>query len=70
MPSLMDIYRDLHSNPELSGEEVRTAAKLAAEARDKLVACAPLTAVEPDRRRVSAPTYDPLFLERLKFGDG
>lgn len=33
MPSLMDIYRDLHSNPELSGEEVRTAAKLAAEAR-------------------------------------
>ena len=44
--------------------------KLAAEARDKLVACAPLTAVEPDRRRVSAPTYDPLFLERLKFGDG
>ncbi len=33
LPSLMDIYRDLHSNPELSGEEVRTAAKLAAEAR-------------------------------------
>ncbi|WP_321323490.1 amidohydrolase [uncultured Parasphingorhabdus sp.] len=33
MPSLMDIYRDLHANPELSGEEVRTAAKLAAEAR-------------------------------------
>ncbi len=28
MPSLMAIYRDLHSNPELSGEEVRTAAKL------------------------------------------
>ncbi|AMO73340.1 peptidase M20 [Sphingorhabdus sp. M41] len=33
LPSLMDLYRDLHSNPELSGEEVRTAAKLAAEAR-------------------------------------
>lgn len=33
LPSLMDIYRDLHANPELSGEEVRTAAKLAAEAR-------------------------------------
>ncbi|ASK87405.1 putative hydrolase YxeP [Sphingorhabdus sp. SMR4y] len=33
MPSLMEIYRDLHANPELSGEEVRTAAKLAAEAR-------------------------------------
>ncbi len=33
MPSLMDLYRDLHANPELSGEEVRTAAKLAAEAR-------------------------------------
>lgn len=33
MPSLMELYRDLHANPELSGEEVRTAAKLAAEAR-------------------------------------
>ena len=33
LPSLMEIYRDLHANPELSGEEVRTAAKLAAEAR-------------------------------------
>ncbi len=33
MPSLMEIYRDLHANPELSGEEVKTAAKLAAEAR-------------------------------------
>tara|TARA_R110001606_G_scaffold303092_1_gene450420 strand:- start:570 stop:1895 length:1326 start_codon:yes stop_codon:yes gene_type:complete len=33
LPSLMEIYRDLHSHPELSGEEVRTAAKLAAEAR-------------------------------------
>ncbi len=33
MPSLMEIYRDLHANPELSGEEVQTAAKLALEAR-------------------------------------
>jgi amidohydrolase len=33
LPSLMKLYRDLHANPELSGEEVRTAAKLAAEAR-------------------------------------
>lgn len=33
MPRLMDFYRDLHSNPELSFEEVKTAAKLAAEAR-------------------------------------
>ncbi len=33
LPSLMEIYRDLHANPELSFQEVRTAAKLAAEAR-------------------------------------
>ncbi len=33
MDSLMAIYRDLHANPELSGQEVRTAAKLAAEAK-------------------------------------
>lgn len=33
MPSLMEVYRDLHQNPELSFEEVRTSAKLAAEAR-------------------------------------
>ncbi len=33
LPSLMEIYRDLHANPELSGEEVQTAAKLAVEAR-------------------------------------
>ncbi len=42
---------------------------LAAEARDKLVKCEPLAAVEPGRRRIAAPKYDPLFLERLKFGD-
>jgi hippurate hydrolase len=33
MPSLMTIYRDFHSNPELSMQETRSAAKLAAEAR-------------------------------------
>lgn len=33
MPSLMTVYRDLHSNPELSFEEVKTSAKLAAEAK-------------------------------------
>jgi amidohydrolase len=33
MPSLMALYRDLHANPELSMQEVRTPAKLAAEMR-------------------------------------
>ncbi|MHA6333708.1 amidohydrolase [Qipengyuania sp. CAU 1752] len=33
MPALMELYRDLHANPELSFEEVATAAKLAARAR-------------------------------------
>jgi amidohydrolase len=33
MPVLMALYRDLHANPELSMQEVRTPAKLAAEAR-------------------------------------
>ena len=33
MPSLMTLYRDFHANPELSMAEVRTPAKLAAEAR-------------------------------------
>ena len=33
MPSLMSLYRDLHANPELSMQEVRSAATLAAEAR-------------------------------------
>ena len=31
MPSLMAIYKDLHAHPELSMQETRTAAKLAAE---------------------------------------
>ncbi|WP_260483495.1 amidohydrolase [Sphingomicrobium flavum] len=34
LPGLLEIYRDLHANPELSGQEVRTAAKLSAIARD------------------------------------
>ena len=33
MPMLMDLYRDLHANPELSMQEVRTPKKLAAEMR-------------------------------------
>jgi len=33
LPSLMDIYKDLHANPELSFMEVRSAGILAAEAR-------------------------------------
>ena len=33
MPSLLAIYRDLHANPELSLQEVRSSAILAAEAR-------------------------------------
>jgi len=33
LPSLMTLYRDLHANPEVSLAEVKTAAKLAAEAR-------------------------------------
>lgn len=33
MPGLMELYRDLHANPELSFQEVETAAKLAERAR-------------------------------------
>ncbi len=33
LPGLMTLYRDLHANPELSFQEVQTAAKLAARAR-------------------------------------
>ena len=33
IPQLMTLYRDLHANPELSMQEVRTPAKLAAEVR-------------------------------------
>ena len=33
MPQLMTLYRDLHANPELSMQEVRSPAKLAVELR-------------------------------------
>ena len=33
MPELMELYRDLHANPELSFQEYKTAAKLAERAR-------------------------------------
>ena len=33
MPDLMELYRDLHANPELSFQEIETAAKLAKRAR-------------------------------------
>ena len=33
MPELLELYRDLHAHPELSMQEVRTPAKLAAEIR-------------------------------------
>jgi amidohydrolase len=33
MPDLMALYRDIHANPELSMQEVRTPSKLAAEVR-------------------------------------
>ena len=33
MPSLTAIYRDLHTNPELSGQEKRSAGIMAAEAK-------------------------------------
>ena len=37
MPQLMTLYRDLHANPELSMQEARTPAKLAAEMRKPIV---------------------------------
>jgi phenylacetic acid degradation protein len=43
--------------------------RLALEARDKLRPAEPLSAPEPERRRMRAPEYDPLILERLKLGD-
>jgi hippurate hydrolase len=33
LPALMTLYRELHANPELSMQEVKTSARLAAEAR-------------------------------------
>lgn len=39
--------------------------RLALEAPEKLAPATPLAAPEPDRRRVRAPAYDPLILDRL-----
>ncbi|MCA8933554.1 MAG: phenylacetic acid degradation protein PaaY [Rhodospirillaceae bacterium] len=44
--------------------------RLAVEAHSKLEETTPLTEPEPNRRRVTAPDYDPLFLDRLKAGHG
>ncbi|PRY86063.1 phenylacetic acid degradation protein [Donghicola tyrosinivorans] len=61
---------------ELSAEEIDWKRRgtgvyqqTALEARTKLVRTQPLTAVEPDRRRVEAPKYDPLALERAAFNE-
>ena len=43
--------------------------RLALEARARLAPAEPLAAPEPGRRRVRAPDYDPLIVERLKLGD-
>ncbi len=43
--------------------------QLALEAFGKLAPATPLTEVEPDRRRVEAPEYDPLFVERRGFSE-
>jgi hippurate hydrolase len=51
MPQLMTLYRDLHSNPELSMQEVRTPAKLAGDAQAWLYRH---RACRQNRRRVGA----------------
>lgn len=43
--------------------------RLALEAGHKLVLAEPLNAPEAGRRRVRAPDYDPLVMDRLKLGD-
>ena len=43
--------------------------QLAAEAPDKLRPAQPLSAPEGNRRRVTAPVYDPLILERKQFSE-
>lgn len=59
---------------ELSAEEIAwkrqgtgVYQRLALEARDKLRPVVALTEVEPDRRRTTAPEYDPLVLARAGF---
>jgi phenylacetic acid degradation protein len=43
--------------------------RLALDAPHKLAPAQPLPAPEPNRRRIRAPDYDPLIVERLKLGD-
>lgn len=43
--------------------------QLAIEAADKIAPAAPLRAPEPDRRRATAPAYDPLVLAREGFSE-
>ncbi len=40
--------------------------RLALEAHDLVKPAKPLSVVEPDRRRATAPDYDPLILQRIK----
>ena len=50
MPQLMTLYRDLHANPELSMQEVRTPAKIAPEIR-KLASTSPSMLERPASSR-------------------
>jgi len=43
--------------------------RVALEARDKLRPAEPLATPEDDRRRVKAPAYDPLILERARLSE-
>jgi phenylacetic acid degradation protein len=60
------VIRDL-SDDEIAWKSQGTAIyqSLALEAPAKLRAVAPLTAPEPDRRRATAPAYDPKVLARI-----
>ncbi len=40
--------------------------QLASDAQHKLVPATPLSAPEPNRRRIRAPNYDPLLIDRIK----
>ncbi|MBM7048423.1 phenylacetic acid degradation protein PaaY [Rhizobium lusitanum] len=64
------VVRELTSE-EIAWKRQGTAVyqRLALEAKHKLVLTSPLTEPEPGRRRIVAPEYDPLILERLKLGD-
>jgi phenylacetic acid degradation protein len=44
--------------------------QLAHDAFEKMKRTVPLTEIESNRRRVKAPEYDPLILDRSKFGAG